>query len=266
MPAATMHMLNKLQHPTVPPLVFRDSMGADAARSSVETQSDYAYSASLPDSTPPPPAAVSFERDDRPHRPKALPRHSPLPAARATTPTLAAYHFEVGDPHHHYHQQHAAAILTHAHTDKSSMYAISYNNAYNKNSNNVDDNNNFEKTLPLQPITSVAALPHGGLPTMQLSASAQHHRISAISFTDSDPSTEKSTISTQASSLSFGVFMGLFPPLILCRMLLTSCFPSLDNPSTRNHRYYVYGRSIGLLILVIVIIVIVTVVNYRRNG
>lgn len=247
MPAATMHLLNKLQHPTVPPLAFRNAP-PDAARSSIETQSEYAYSASLPDSTPPPPAPVSFERDDRPHRPKSLPRHSPLPAARSLTPTLAAYHYELRD--HHQHQQHAAAILSHGQPDK--------NLQYNKYSN-------FEKPLPRQ-FTTVASSPPSQLPTMQLSPIAQHRRISVVSFTDSDPSTEKSTISTQASSFFYGVVMGLFPLLILARILLTFCFPALDNPSTRNHRYYVYGRSIGLLILVIVIIVIVTVVNYRRSG
>lgn len=43
-----------------------------------DTQSEGAYSASIPDSPPPPLLPVSFERDDKPFRPKSVPRHSPL--------------------------------------------------------------------------------------------------------------------------------------------------------------------------------------------
>lgn len=69
--------------PQLPSLAYQ-RLVLDAPLS--DSQSEGAYSASIPDSPPPPLLPVSFERDDKPFRHKSVPRHSPL--VRSTTKPL----------------------------------------------------------------------------------------------------------------------------------------------------------------------------------
>lgn len=161
-----------------------------------DTQSECAYSASIPDSPLPAMLPISFERDDKPFRPKSLPRHSPLIR-----------------PNINNNAKHDAL------TTELSTYS------------------NHE-------------------PYDQLSVS--------LSVPESGTSSVKTTVTDQASSLFYGFLMGVFPPLILLRTMFALCFPMLDSPEILNHRYYVYGRSLGMLTLVIVIIIVVVVVIKLR--
>lgn len=214
------------QTPTIPPLAFRPL--PQPSRASLETVST-AYSASIPDVTPPPLDMVSFEREDRPYRPVSLPRHSPLPAARSQS------------------QLHVLVPGHSAHTLPTPTSALSL---ASRSQTPVQHSTPIEKAHP-SPYSSA----YNGTGTQPSERE---------SFgTDSTTPSEKAAPLSQILSIIYGFFVGLVPILLPFRPCLAKCNLA-PNPPLWDQRWYVYGRSLGLLALVSAIIIIVVLVETRR--
>lgn len=230
--------------PTAPPLAFRAPAPTNTCE---DAASGSLYSASIPDTCVPPPGAITFERDDRPVRPVAsVPRHSPLPGARggqAGGGLLPAGKSMSALP--------ATVRSESTKRSKSEDMSRAHKPPSRQSSRGKDLDISMDARIHVEQIKE-AAYSQQQPPSPAFSDDSDSSSVSTDKFDESAP----------GLSFFYGVFMGLLPPLLILHPLL-SRFNVSPVISQWDRRCFVYGRSLGLLILVAAIIVIVMLIKYR---